>query len=113
MLKAEHPIELEELMAYLDDELDGERAAVAAEHLERCAECRKAAEDFRGVTRALVVWKVEDSTVEMPGGKAQQWGWGWKVGAVGRAAALVFVGVVFNRVATTRSLATMAVPSRI
>jgi hypothetical protein len=61
-----HPIEPEELMAYLDGELPAERAAVAAFHLEACEECQKAADDFRVVSARLSGWQVEPSTLKAP-----------------------------------------------
>jgi len=54
-----HPIEPEELMAYLDGELPLERAAEAAAHLERCRDCQAVAGDLQGVSRRLMVWQVE------------------------------------------------------
>ncbi|MBZ5525268.1 MAG: DUF4349 domain-containing protein [Acidobacteriia bacterium] len=54
-----HPVEPEELMAYLDGELPHDRAAEAAAHLERCAECQTLAADLREVSRRLTAWQVE------------------------------------------------------
>jgi hypothetical protein len=54
-----HPIEQEELMAYLDGELYTDRASAVATHLEGCDECRKIASDLRQVTSALQTWRVE------------------------------------------------------
>jgi len=62
MLKTGHPIEPEDLMAYLDGELEATRACVAAEHLERCSECRGLAEDLRGVSRGLMAWRWTNRT---------------------------------------------------
>jgi hypothetical protein len=56
-----HPIDKQEVMAYLDGELPAERAAAVAAHLEQCAECRSAAEEFRSVGRQLLAWQVEAS----------------------------------------------------
>jgi hypothetical protein len=61
-----HPIEPEELMAYLDGELPADRAAVAAFHLETCEECQRATDDFRGVSMRLSTWQVEPSALEAP-----------------------------------------------
>jgi hypothetical protein len=61
MSKSIHPIEQEELMAYLDGELEADRATVAASHLERCKDCQKLAADLRDVSQKLMVWQVPPS----------------------------------------------------
>ena len=59
MPKTNHPIEQEELMAYLDGELPVERAGFAAGHLEHCRECQGIAADLQGVSRRMMDWQVE------------------------------------------------------
>ena len=59
MNKISHPIEPEELMAYLDGELTADRAAATAAHLGECAECQGLVAELRGVSQNLTVWKVE------------------------------------------------------
>ena len=54
-----HPVEQEELMAYLDGELAFDRAATAAAHLERCRECQSVAGDLQSVSRRMMAWQVE------------------------------------------------------
>ncbi len=54
-----HPIEQEELMAYLDGELPVQRAAEAAAHLENCRGCQSLAADLQGVQRRLLEWQVD------------------------------------------------------
>ena len=54
-----HPIEQEELMAYLDGELPADQATEALSHLELCPECQTLAADFRGVSQELLAWEVE------------------------------------------------------
>jgi hypothetical protein len=56
-----HPVEKEELMAYLDGELPSERAATVAVHLGQCQECLALAADLRFVSERLTVWRVEPS----------------------------------------------------
>ena len=56
-----HPIEQDELMAYLDGELEARRAAEAAAHLKQCSECQKLAEELQEVSQMLVAWQVEPS----------------------------------------------------
>ncbi len=56
-----HPLEQEELMAYLDGELSASQAAAASDHLESCAECRDLAADLQSVSRRLMAWQIEPS----------------------------------------------------
>jgi hypothetical protein len=66
MNKIMHPIEPEELMAYLDGELRADRAAEAANHLGECAECQGIVAGFRGVSQNLKTWKAELAESDMP-----------------------------------------------
>ena len=61
-----HPIEQEELMAYLDGELPTDQATEALSHLELCPECQTLAADFRGVSQELMAWEVESPEVGIP-----------------------------------------------
>jgi Putative zinc-finger len=61
-----HPIEPEELMAYLDGELPADQATEALSHLELCPECQTLVADFRGVSQELMAWEVESSEVGSP-----------------------------------------------
>jgi hypothetical protein len=63
-----HPIEQEELMAYLDGELATNRAVAAAAHLEHCAECQELAAGLRKLSQEMMAWEVEaeDIEVKMP-----------------------------------------------
>ena len=54
-----HPIEQEELMAYLDGELPADQATEAMSHLELCPECQALAADFRVVSQELMAWEIE------------------------------------------------------
>jgi hypothetical protein len=65
MSRINHPIEQEELMAYLDGELPVDRARFAAGHLEHCRECQGLAADFQGVSRRLLEWQVEPGSQEI------------------------------------------------
>jgi hypothetical protein len=58
-----HPIEQEELMAYLDGELPTDRATEALSHLELCPECQTLAADFTGLSQELMAWEVESPEV--------------------------------------------------
>jgi hypothetical protein len=57
-----HPVEPEDLMAYLDGELSADRAAATMAHLERCTECQTVISDLRGVSQKLSAWEVEASS---------------------------------------------------
>jgi hypothetical protein len=65
MLKNIHPVEQEDLMAYLDGELTVDRAATAAAHLENCRECQELAADLQSVSRRMLAWQVEPSDFQM------------------------------------------------
>jgi hypothetical protein len=58
-----HPIEQEELMAYLDGELPADQATEALSHLELCPECQTLAADFGGVSQELMAWEIESPDV--------------------------------------------------
>ncbi len=62
-----HPIEQEELMAYLDGELPADQATEALSHLELCAECQTLVANFRSVSQELMAWEVESPEVGIPG----------------------------------------------
>jgi negative regulator of sigma E activity len=66
MNKIMHPIEPEELMAYLDGELTANRATATAAHLGECAECQSIVAGFRGVSQVLKTWKAEPAESDMP-----------------------------------------------
>jgi Domain of unknown function (DUF4349)/Putative zinc-finger len=54
-----HPVEAEELMAYVDGELPVERAAAAATHLQECRECQIVAAELKSVSESLATWEIE------------------------------------------------------
>jgi hypothetical protein len=60
MSRSNHPIEHEELMAYLDGELATDRAVAAAAHLERCQECQELAAELKKISQELMTWEVEE-----------------------------------------------------
>jgi len=66
MSTSRHPIEQEELMAYLDGELPMERATETLPHMELCPECQTLAADFRGVSQELLAWEVESPEAGIP-----------------------------------------------
>ena|ERR1043165_7773236 len=71
MSKNNHPIEQEELMAYLDGELATDRAVAAAAHLEHCADCQELAADLRKLSQEMMAWEVEHlDSANIPAGLA-------------------------------------------
>jgi Domain of unknown function (DUF4349)/Putative zinc-finger len=61
-----HPVEQDELMAYLDGELPTDRATTALAHLEQCPECQALATDLRRVSQQLLVWEVARPDARIP-----------------------------------------------
>lgn len=59
MSRNNHPIEHEELMAYLDGELETGRAVEAAAHLERCVECQELAAELKKISQELMGWEID------------------------------------------------------
>jgi len=60
-----HPVEPEELMAYLDGELPVERAAKTAAHLQECRECQIVAAEFKSVSESLAAWDVQEKEPQL------------------------------------------------
>jgi hypothetical protein len=61
-----HPIEPEEVMAYLDGELPADRASATAAHLGECTECQNRVSEFRNVSENLKTWRVQPAKSGMP-----------------------------------------------
>jgi anti-sigma factor RsiW len=59
MNRTMHEIEPEEVMAYLDGELQASRASEVAAHIAACAECSSVEADLRAVSSQLMQWQVE------------------------------------------------------
>ena len=62
MGQSNHPIEQEELMAYLDGELSTDRAAAVVVHLEQCSGCQRLTTVLRDVSQNLMAWEVGSSS---------------------------------------------------
>ncbi len=56
---AQHAFEAEEVMAYLDGELEARRAAELAAHLVSCSECQEVAQGFRALSERMLSFEVE------------------------------------------------------
>jgi len=67
MNRSTHPVEQEEVMAYLDGELPADRAAGVAAHLDGCAECRALAAELRRISQQLTTWQVGPSPERLNG----------------------------------------------
>ena len=64
-MKLTHSFDREDVMAYVDGALSPERAAVVERHLAGCDECRRLADDLRGLSERLAAWQVEASPVRL------------------------------------------------
>jgi anti-sigma factor RsiW len=62
---AQHAFDAEEVMAYLDGELEARRAAALAAHLVSCSECQEVAQGFRALSERMLGFEVEHPSVEM------------------------------------------------
>ena len=61
----QHAFDPEEVMAYLDGELEPRRAAALAEHLAHCRECEALAAQFRDVSVRLLDFQIESASPKL------------------------------------------------
>jgi hypothetical protein len=61
----QHAFDAEEIMAYLDGELEPQRAAALAAHLVGCGECQEIAKSFRAVSERMLNLEVEPAAAQM------------------------------------------------
>jgi hypothetical protein len=61
----QHAFEPEEIMAYLDGELEARQAAALASHLEHCGECRTIAAQLRQVSERLLDFQIEPCPLKL------------------------------------------------
>src|SRR5262245_42955598 len=61
MSRVEHPVLQEELMAYVDGDLQERQASKVARHVEQCRPCADAIADARQVSQWMASWDVEES----------------------------------------------------
>jgi uncharacterized protein DUF4349/putative zinc finger protein len=61
----QHAFDAEEIMAYLDGELEPRRAAALATHLVSCSECQEVAKSFRAVSERMLSFEVEPAAVRV------------------------------------------------
>jgi anti-sigma factor RsiW len=60
-----HCVAPEDIMAFLDGELPASEAQTVSAHLEDCAQCAIAAEQFRATSQRLSRWDVPRVSVEL------------------------------------------------
>jgi hypothetical protein len=60
-----HPVEKEQVMAFLDGELEPKLAAEVAAHIEACPNCRILRDDLRGVSAQMLAWSVELASAKL------------------------------------------------
>jgi anti-sigma factor RsiW len=115
-MTATHPVDREEVMAWLDGELSPVRAAEVTTHVGSCAECRSLADSFQQVSTDLAPWHVDappdhviapslpaSGRLERVAGPRDRWSWltgrsrlgvpRW-VFAAAPAVALLFIAVL-------------------
>src|SRR5277367_276977 len=61
----QHAFDAEEVMAYLDGELEPRRAAALAGHLEHCAECQGVAKELRLVSGKMLNFQIEPAPASL------------------------------------------------
>ena len=86
----EHPVEQEEVMAFLDGELSAEQAIATASHIEECGDVEKLVAELRSASRQLTGWRIEQRTAWLPSevaaalagsrSKSRLWKWRWFAG---------------------------------
>jgi anti-sigma factor RsiW len=64
---AQHAFDAEEVMAYLDGELEARRAAALAAHLVSCSQCQEVAQGFRALSERMLSFEVEHPAAGMNG----------------------------------------------
>src|SRR5580692_12579216 len=122
---AQHAFEAEEVMAYLDGELEARRAAELAAHLVSCSECQEVAQGFRALSERMLSFEVEHPSASMnetvlavldsgksakapAAGRAQNlraWNWprrfarprNWAIVCAVTVAAIAFIGIPILR----------------
>jgi len=65
MSRQEHPIWEEELMPYVDGQLDAVKASDIAEHLKTCEDCASVVANAHGLSQQMTAWQVEESPDRM------------------------------------------------
>jgi Domain of unknown function (DUF4349)/Putative zinc-finger len=69
----QHAFDAEEIMAYLDGELEPQRAAALAAHLVGCGECQEVAQGFRAVSERMMNFEVGSAPVRTSDAVLEAW----------------------------------------
>jgi hypothetical protein len=108
MSRKEHPVWEEELMPYVDGQLDAAEASNVEEHMRECQQCAAVVADARRLSQQMATWTVENPSENMrervfaplrlKSQPSQRWGWftnqrSWVYGAAGAFAALALIAV--------------------
>jgi anti-sigma factor RsiW len=64
---AQHAFDADEVMAYLDGELEARRAAELAAHLMSCSQCQEVAQGFRALSERMLSFEVEHPSAGING----------------------------------------------
>jgi len=122
-MNSKHPVESEELQAYLDNELARERRLTIEQHLAACVDCRRVLDDLRAVSARLQAWQVEPAPTYLkpPAFEAgterrvrirPRLTWRW-VAAFGGAAAAVLLIVAVSIPNLLRSHKAVVIPTEV
>jgi hypothetical protein len=71
-MQSNHPIEREELMAYLDGELPLDKASLIAGHLETCRQCQAFSSDLKRLSEQMLTWQVDPVPLSPPAAPARK-----------------------------------------
>ena len=98
MRAVDHPVAAEEVMAYLDGELDGTRETIVQAHLATCERCQDIASRLRSLSTELSEWQVAGVPVfaapqpaRVEGRQRSRWWRGARVWRLAGAAAVLTV----------------------
>ena len=91
-----HPVQPEELQAWLDRELTPERTVEVEGHVKGCSECAAIVEDLKQVSASLLQWEIEPAPgtlrppyIELPA--SPPWTWQRKLIAVGSVVGMFLI----------------------
>jgi anti-sigma factor RsiW len=61
MITTQHPVSGEDLMAFLDGELEAAQAQAISTHVDHCPDCKRAIEELNATSASLHYWSVPDA----------------------------------------------------
>lgn len=65
MITTQHPVTGEDLMAFLDGELEAAQAQAIATHVDHCQDCKRAVEELHATSASLHCWSVPDAPASL------------------------------------------------